>query len=169
MSGRRSGRAAVSTSAGFTHLDAKGALRMVDVSDKPETRRVAIAEARVRLSAAVVRRLRRADLAKGDAGPVVRLAAVAGAKRASDLVPLCHPIILDAVEVDLAWRAPGAVLRVGVRTYGRTGVEMEAMAGAAAGALALYDMIKGLERGAVIESIRLCFKDGGRSGLFRAR
>lgn len=155
-----------SARASLTHLDARGRLRMVDVSDKPATRRVAVAEARVRLGASTRRLLERGDLAKGDAGPVVRLAAVLGAKRTPELVPLCHPLALDHVAVDVAWKSPGAVIRVTTATMGRTGVEMEAMAGAAAGALALYDMVKGVERGAVIEAIRLLRKEGGRSGTY---
>lgn len=139
---------------------------MVDVSEKTITRRLAVAESRVRLSGATIRLLKKGALSKGDAAPVVRLAAVQGAKRASDLIPLCHPIVLDHVAVEVAWTPRAAVIRVTAVAVGRTGVEMEAMAGAAAAALALYDMIKGRERGAVIETIRLLRKEGGRSGTY---
>ncbi len=139
---------------------------MVDVSEKAVTRRLAVAESRVRLSPATIRLLKRGALAKGDAAPVVRLAAVQGAKRAADMIPLCHPLSLDHVAVEIAWKPAVAVIRVTAVAVARTGVEMEAMAGAAAAALALYDMIKGRERGAIIESIRLLRKEGGRSGIY---
>jgi len=152
---------------GMTHLDDQGRARMVDVSDKPETDREAAAEARVTLAPATRQALFSGDLPKGDARAVVRLAAIMGAKRTADLVPLCHPIGLSAVEADIEEIEQGARIEVRVRTTGRTGVEMEAMTGAALGAIALYDMVKGLDRGAEIGPVRLLRKSGGRSGEWR--
>jgi cyclic pyranopterin phosphate synthase len=152
---------------GMTHLDDQGRARMVDVSGKPETVREAAAEARVTLAPATRQALFTGDLPKGDARAVVRLAAIMGAKRTADLVPLCHPIELSAVEADIEEIEQGARIEVRVRTAGRTGVEMEAMTGAALGAIALYDMVKGLDLGAEIGPVRLLRKSGGRSGEWR--
>jgi len=150
-----------------SHLDERGAARMVDVSDKPVTLRRATAEAAVVFSARTGRLIREGRLAKGDLAAVVRLAAIHGAKRAHDLIPLCHPLGLDHVEVVLATGKTRWTIRVSCATTGRTGVEMEAMTGATVGALAFYDMIKGVERGAAIEGVRLRAKSGGRSGTYR--
>lgn len=158
--------AARRTPAALTHLDARGRARMVDVSEKAITRRMAVAEADVRLSPKTLVALRRGTLAKGDAFAVVRIAAIQGAKRTAEIVPLCHPLALDHVAADVVLVRGGVHIRVTAVTTGRTGVEMEAMTGAAAGALALYDMIKGLEHGAIIRSIRLRRKEGGRSGKY---
>lgn len=152
---------------GMTHLDDQGRARMVDVSGKPETVREAVAEARVTLASATRQTLFSGNLPKGDARAVVRLAAIMGAKRTADLVPLCHPIEIAAVEADIEEIEQGARIEVRVRTTGRTGVEMEAMTGAALGAIALYDMVKGLDRGAEIGPVRLLAKSGGRSGEWR--
>jgi cyclic pyranopterin monophosphate synthase len=149
---------------GFSHLDDQGRARMVDVSGKPETAREAVAEAGVTLAPATRRAVFSGDLPKGDARAVVRLAAIMGAKRTADLVPLCHPLALSAVEADVVETPSGARVEVRVRTTGRTGVEMEAMTGAALGAIALYDMVKGMDRGAEIGPVRLLHKSGGRSG-----
>jgi len=152
---------------GISHLDDQGRARMVDVSGKPETAREAVAEAIVTLAPDTRRALFAGDLPKGDARAVVRLAAIMGAKRTADLVPLCHPIPLSAVEADIEEVAAGARVEVRVRTMGRTGVEMEAMTGAALGAITLYDMVKGLDRGAEIGPVHLLAKSGGRSGEWR--
>ena len=149
---------------GLSHLDEQGRARMIDVSGKPETAREACAEAVVALAPATRRAVFAGELPKGDARAVVRLAAIMGAKRTADLVPLCHPIELSAVEADVVETEGGARVEVRGRTTGRTGVEMEAMTGAALGAIALYDMVKGLDRGAEIGPIRLLRKSGGRSG-----
>jgi cyclic pyranopterin phosphate synthase len=148
----------------FSHLDEAGTARMVDVSDKPVTRRVAEASCRVRLSAETVARL--SDLPKGDAVAVARLAGIQGAKATSTLVPLAHPLPLDQVEVEIAPDAQGVVIRSRVVATARTGAEMEALAACAAAALALYDMVKAVERGAVITDLRLESKSGGRSGAW---
>jgi cyclic pyranopterin phosphate synthase len=151
----------------LTHLDDRGRARMIDVGGKDVTEREATAEAVVVMADTTKKALFSAGLPKGDAAAVARIAAIAGAKRTSDLVPLCHPIPLTAVEVDVEPVEQGARVVVTVRTAGRTGVEMEAMTGAALGAVTLYDMIKGLDRGAEIGPVRLLSKSGGRSGEWR--
>lgn len=148
----------------FTHLDDDGTVRMVDVGSKEPTDRVAVARAEVAMAADTRDRLFGGDLPKGDALAAVRLAAIQGAKRTSDLIPLCHPLPIDAVDVAIEQVPAGAAITVTVRVHGRTGVEMEAMTGAAVGALTLYDMIKGVDRGARIDDVSLLRKSGGRSG-----
>lgn len=149
---------------GFSHLDAEGSVHMVDVGGKEITQRRAVAEVVVTMDAAVKGRLFAGELPKGDALAMVRLAAIMGAKRTPELVPLCHPISLDAVTVDVEAIDAGARIVVTATVAARTGVEMEAMTGAAIGAVALYDMIKGLDRGAEIGPLRLLSKSGGKSG-----
>lgn len=153
----------------LTHLDARGRARMVDVGDKPETERVAVASAAVKMTRATLAIVASGAGKKGDALAVARLAALAGIKRTADLIPLCHPIRVVGSDVDARVdpRLPGVRVVVQVRAVDRTGVEMEAMVGAAAGALALYDMVKGVERGVTIEAVRLEEKRGGRSGVWR--
>jgi cyclic pyranopterin phosphate synthase len=140
---------------------------MVHVGDKPVTARRAVAEAVVSLSDEVAAALFSGSLPKGDAIAVVKVAAIMAAKRTSDLVPLCHPIGLDVVDVTVDPVAGGARIVVRCEVAARTGVEMEAMTGAAVGAVALYDMVKGLDRGAEIGPVRLLEKSGGRSGEWR--
>lgn len=140
---------------------------MVDVGGKDATVRTAIAEAIVTMRPDVRTRLLEGDLPKGDAAALVRVAAIQGAKRTPDLVPLCHPIALDALSVHVAPTDDGVRIVVEARVTARTGVEMEAMTGAAVGALTLYDMVKGLDRHAEIASVRLLEKRGGRSGVWR--
>lgn len=148
----------------LTHLDEEGRPRMVDVGAKAETAREATAEAIVHLNEESRAAVFAGTLPKGDALGVVRVAAIAGAKRTADLVPLCHPIAISAVLADVVPAPEGARIVVTVRTVGRTGVEMEAITGAAVGAITLYDMIKALDRGAEIGPVRLLAKSGGRSG-----
>ncbi|HHC07153.1 MAG TPA: cyclic pyranopterin monophosphate synthase MoaC [Actinobacteria bacterium] len=150
----------------LTHLDAQGRARMVDVGDKAVTRRSARAEAVVAMQPTTVELLADAALPKGDALAVARLAAIQGAKRTPELVPLCHPLPIDVVEVDVEFVEEGVRLVVEVGVEARTGVEMEALVGASVGALALYDMIKGVDRGAEIRRVRLLEKRGGRSGVW---
>jgi cyclic pyranopterin phosphate synthase len=152
----------------LTHIDRRGNPAMVSVSGKAMTRRTAEAEARVRMSASTLRLAREDRLAKGGVGAVVRLAGIQAAKRTCELIPLCHPIPLDEIAVDLAWTKRTAVIRTRVTTESKTGVEMEAMTAASVAALAFYDMVKSIERGVAIESIRLLRKSGGRSGNFEA-
>jgi cyclic pyranopterin phosphate synthase len=146
------------------HLDEKGAARMVDVSGKPETRRVAVAEAVIRLSQSTRQALFEGQLAKGDALAAARIAAIGAAKKTSDLVPLCHPLPLTSVDVEIEETDVGARVEVTASTLGRTGVEMEAITGAALGAITIYDMVKSLDRGAEVGPVRLVSKTGGKSG-----
>jgi cyclic pyranopterin phosphate synthase len=150
----------------FTHLTSAGDVHMVDVSGKEVTVREAIARAAITLSAPVRDALFSGDLPKGDALAAVRLAGIAGAKRTSDLIPLCHPLPIDAVTVEVESTERGARITASVVTTGRTGVEMEAMTAVSVAALTLYDMVKGLDRGAVIGPIELVRKSGGRSGTW---
>jgi cyclic pyranopterin phosphate synthase len=147
---------------GFSHLDPEGAPHMVDVSAKPVTRRVAEASCRVALAADTIARLSR--LPKGDAVVVARLAGIQGAKATATLVPLAHPLPLDQVEVELEPLANGVRIASRVVATARTGAEMEALAACAAAALALYDMVKAIDRGAVITDLRLERKSGGARG-----
>lgn len=150
----------------FTHLDAAGDARMVDVTAKEVTDRLATAQAFVRVSDEVVGLLRGGGVPKGDALAVARIAAIAGTKRTPDLIPLCHPIAVHGVDVDIAVEDAGVRISVTVRTADRTGVEMEALTGASVGALAVIDMVKGIDRSAMIEQVVLLEKSGGRSGHY---
>lgn len=149
----------------FSHLDARGNARMVDVSQKPITRRVAEASCRVLLSADTREQL--SSLPKGDALAVAKLAGVQGAKRADELIPLAHPLSLEQVEVEVEPIAEGVAIRSRVIVNARTGAEMEALTACATAALALYDMVKSVQRNAVITELRLESKSGGRSGEYR--
>jgi cyclic pyranopterin phosphate synthase len=151
----------------LTHLNDDGDARMVDVGAKSVTVRTAVAEAVVTMTPQVKEALFAGSLPKGDALAVVRVAAITGAKRTPELVPLCHPIGLDAVDVAVEEIESGARIEVTTRVTARTGVEMEAMTAVAVGAVTLYDMIKGLDRGAEIASVRLLGKTGGKSGDWR--
>ncbi len=151
----------------LTHLDASGAARMVDVSAKDVTVREARAAGRFVTTPEVIALLRRDGLPKGDALAVARIAGIAGAKRTPDLVPLCHPVALHGVSVDLEIRDDAVDIEVSTRTADRTGVEMEALTAVAAAGLALYDMVKAVDRSARLTDIRLLAKDGGRSGQWR--
>ena len=148
----------------LTHLDRSGAARMVDVSDKEPTARVAVATGTVRTTAEVVQLLRRDGLPKGDALATARIAGIMGAKRTPDLVPLCHPIALSGVTVELEPRDSEVAIRATVRTTDRTGVEMEALTAVAVAALALIDMVKAVDKHARITDVRVTAKSGGRSG-----
>ena len=148
----------------FTHLDEHGAARMVDVSAKDVSVRTATARGQVRVSAEVVRLLRDGALPKGDALAVARIAGIMAAKRTPDLVPLCHPVALHAVTVELAMRDDSVEITATTRTADRTGVEMEAITAVMAAALTLYDMVKAVDRAAQLTDIQLVHKSGGRSG-----
>ena len=153
---------------GLTHVDAEGAARMVDVSAKAITVRTATAAGRFTTTREVIELLRRDGLPKGDALAVARIAGIAGAKRTPDLVPLCHPIALHGVEVELEVLADAIDITATTRTADRTGVEMEAMTSVVAAGLALYDMVKAVDRAARLTDVRLLAKSGGRSGEWRA-
>jgi len=151
----------------LTHLDAGGQARMVDVSGKDVTARSATASGMVLLSPAAVAALRSGTVPKGDALAVARIAGIQGAKRTPDLIPLCHPIGLHAVTVDLDVVDRGVLIRATARTADRTGVEMEALTSVSVTALALIDMVKAVDPAAVITDVRLEEKSGGKSGLWR--
>jgi len=149
---------------GLTHVDASGNARMVDVSQKRVTIREATASGRLRTTSEVIELLRQNGLPKGDALAVARVAGIAGAKRTPDLVPLCHPVALHAVTVELDVRADSVEITATTRTADRTGVEMEAITAVMAAALTLYDMVKAVDRAAQLTDIQLVHKSGGRSG-----
>jgi cyclic pyranopterin phosphate synthase len=151
----------------LTHIDAAGQARMVDVSGKAVTARTATASGRVLLSPAAVAALRDRTVPKGDALAVARIAAIQGAKRTPDLIPLCHPIGLHAVDVDLEVTDDGVTITATARTADRTGVEMEALTAVSVGALALIDMIKAVDPAAVISDVRVELKTGGKTGTWR--
>jgi cyclic pyranopterin monophosphate synthase len=152
---------------GLTHVDATGAARMVDVSEKAVTARTATASGRVLVSPEVVALLRGEGVPKGDALAVARIAGIMGAKRTPDLVPLCHPIAIHGVEVDLQVTDDAVLVSATVRTADRTGVEMEALTCVAVAGLALVDMVKAVDRAATITDVRVETKSGGRSGDWR--
>jgi cyclic pyranopterin monophosphate synthase len=151
----------------LTHLDEAGRARMVDVSAKDVTVRTARASGRVLLSPAAVAALRDGLVPKGDAIAVARIAGIQGAKRTPDLIPLCHPLGLHGVTVDLTVEDSGVYITAQTRTADRTGVEMEALTSVSVAALTLIDMIKSVDKGAVITDVRLESKDGGKSGSWR--
>jgi cyclic pyranopterin phosphate synthase len=151
----------------LTHVDASGAARMVDVTAKDVTAREAVAAGRLTTTPEVIDLLRRDGLPKGDALAVARIAGIAGAKRTPDLVPLCHPIALHSVSVDLQLTDDTVEIVATTRTADRTGVEMEAFTAVVAAGLALYDMVKAVDRAAVLSDVRLLAKSGGRSGEWR--
>ena len=150
----------------LTHVDETGAARMVDVSMKDIVVRRAVAAGEVRTTPAVIDLLRRDALPKGDALAVARVAGIMGAKRTPDLVPLCHPIALHEVTVDLALAEESIVINVSTRTADRTGVEMEALTAVVTAGLALIDMIKAVDPAASIEGVRVLRKEGGKTGLW---
>lgn len=152
----------------FTHFDDQGASRMVDVSDKPVTPRVARASGLIRMSAETQQLIRDRRLAKGDVLEVARLAGIMAAKRTADLIPLCHPLSLDSILISFEFPDDTTVrVETVVSVTAKTGVEMEALTAASVAALTVYDMCKGVDRGLVIERIQLEEKQGGRSGHFR--
>ena len=155
------------TDAGFTHLDSSGAARMVDVTAKEISVRTATATGRVLVSAEVVGLLRGAGVPKGDAIAVARIAGIQAAKRTPDLVPLCHPIAIHGVTVDLEVHDDHVAIEAVVRTADRTGVEMEALTCVAVAGLALIDMVKAVDPGATITDVRVEEKTGGKTGLWR--
>lgn len=153
---------------GFTHLNASGEARMVDVTAKAITERTATARCRVVVSADVAQRLQSGDMPKGDALGVARIAAIQATKRTPDLIPLCHPIAIHGVDVAITITDDAVVeIRVTVRTADRTGIEMEALTAAAVGGLAMIDMVKGQDRSAHIAEVVLLEKTGGRSGTWQ--
>ena len=149
---------------GLTHLDEAGAARMVDVSGKAATMRTATAQGRIRMSSAAAQAIRDSAVAKGDVLATARLAGIMAAKRTADLIPLCHPLPLSVVELDLAVGDDEVTATATVRTTYVTGVEMEAMAAVSVALLTVYDMAKSIDKAMVIEGVRLLAKTGGKSG-----
>ncbi len=150
----------------LTHIDESGQAKMVDVGAKPDTERTAIAGGEVHMSTETLALIRGGLMKKGDVLTVAKIAGIMGAKKTSELIPLCHPIALTKVDVDLQLKdeLPGVVITSTARTIGKTGVEMEALTAVSVAALTIYDMIKAVERTARIQNIRLIEKHGGRSG-----
>lgn len=154
----------------LTHFDADGHAHMVDVSQKSHTARVAVAESAVQMQAETLALITEGRARKGDVLGVARLAGIMGAKRCADLIPLCHPLPITKVSVDLTPddSLPGVRIRAEVRTTGQTGVEMEALTAASVAALTVYDMLKAAEKSMTIMQTRVVLKDGGKSGRYEA-
>ncbi len=152
----------------LTHLDAAGAARMVDVSDKPVTARIAVAEGFITIAPVALDAIRAGAVAKGDVLAVARVAGIIAAKRTADLIPLCHPLPLSGVELDLVIEPTGIRATATVRTTHNTGVEMEALTAVSLALLTIYDMAKSLDRAMLIGAVRLRAKHGGRSGDWSA-
>jgi cyclic pyranopterin monophosphate synthase len=159
----------VAAKAKLSHLDARGKARMVDVGEKPATRREARATGAITMSAAALRLIRRGDVAKGDPLQTARLAGIMAAKQTSALIPLCHPLALTHVSVDLTPTRRGYRIESRVRTTGPTGVEMEALTAVSVAALTIYDMVKAVDKAMVISEICLLEKSGGRSGHYQRK
>ena len=151
----------------LTHFDGEGKPRMVDVSGKAETAREAVARGRVRLAAATLALVTAGRVGKGDVIGIAELAGIMGAKRTSELIPLCHPLALSSVTVRVTVAEPGLLVEATARTTGPTGVEMEALTAVSVACLTIYDMLKAAERGISIEAIELVAKSGGKSGEWR--
>lgn len=153
----------------LSHLDEEGRARMVDVGDKPVTERLAVAEGEVRMRPATLDLIRRGALKKGDVLSVAQVAGIQAAKRTAELIPFCHPLLLDhlAVEFELDEHLAGVRIRATARSTGKTGVEMEALTAVSVAALTVYDMAKAAEKGMRIENVRLVRKTGGKSGEYR--
>jgi len=152
----------------LTHLDDTGAARMVDVSAKPDTQRRAVASGRITMSADAAAAIRDGTVAKGDVLAVARIAGIMAAKRTGDLIPLCHPLPITSVAVDLAPDDTGVTVTATITTTGKTGVEMEAMTAVSIALLTIYDMAKAVDKGMTIGAVRLLEKSGGKSGDWRA-
>jgi len=153
--------------ADLTHLDASGKARMVDVGGKAETQRVAIASGRIRMNPAALAAVREGTVPKGDVLAAARIAGIMAAKKTAELIPLCHPLALDAVTVDLTVEDDAVRATATASLTGKTGVEMEAMTACSIALLTIYDMAKALDKGMVIEQVRLIEKRGGKSGTWR--
>ena len=151
----------------LTHLDEKGNARMVDVGGKAETARVAIASGRIRMSGEALAAIRVGDVPKGDVLAAARIAGIMAAKKTAELIPLCHPLALDSVGVDFIFEQDGVRATATASLTGRTGVEMEAMTACSIALLTIYDMAKAIDKGMVIEDVRLIEKRGGKSGTWR--
>jgi len=153
----------------LTHFDAAGAAAMVDVTDKDATQRVAVARGRITMAPETLALIRQGQVGKGDVLGIARIAGIMAAKRTSDLIPLCHPLALTKVTVELTIAEPDAVeIEALAKVTGQTGVEMEALTAVTVAALTIYDMCKAADRGMRIEAVRLAHKSGGKSGVYEA-
>ena len=152
----------------LTHLDEQGQARMVDVGGKPQTARSATATGRIRMSPQALAAIREGSGPKGDVLAAARIAGIMAAKRTGDLIPLCHPLALDAVTVDFTFEEAAIAVTARASLTGKTGVEMEAMTATSIALLTIYDMAKAIDKGMVVESVRLLEKTGGKSGTWRA-
>ena len=152
----------------LTHLDEAGKARMVDVGAKPQTARVAVASGRIRMGAQALAAIREGEVPKGDVLATARIAGIMAAKKTADLIPLCHPLALDAVTVDFAFEDDGLLATATASLTGRTGVEMEALTAVSVALLTIYDMAKAIDKAMVIEDIHLAEKRGGKSGDWKA-
>ncbi len=153
----------------LTHFDAAGSAAMVDVAGKPETERLAIARGHVVMAPATLALIAEGRAGKGDVLGIARIAGIMAAKKTSDLIPLCHPLMLTKVSLNLTLCAPDTVeIEAAVRVTGRTGVEMEALTAVTVAALTIYDMVKAVDRGMRIEGVHLALKEGGKSGRFES-
>ena len=153
----------------LSHINTKGEAHMVDVSDKAVTTRTATAKARVSMNATTLKLVKQGSAKKGDVLATARIAGIQAAKKTSDLIPLCHPLAITKVTVDFKLAARHIDVEALVKVEGKTGVEMEAMTACAIACLAIYDMVKAVDRGIVISDLRLVKKTGGKSGTFRAK
>ena len=153
---------------GLTHIGDDGAARMVDVGGKPATERVAVASGRITMSARALEAIRAGDAPKGDVLGTARIAGIMAAKKTGDLIPLCHPLALDAVNVEFAFEDDAIRATATASLTGKTGVEMEAMVSVSTALLTIYDMAKAIDKGMVIETVRLIEKRGGKSGHWTA-
>jgi cyclic pyranopterin phosphate synthase len=158
---------APSSKAKLTHFDDAGAAHMVDVGAKPETERIAIASGSIAVAPATAKAIGAGTIGKGDVLGIARVAGIQAAKRTADLIPLCHPLRLTGVDLDLALSGTTVAITATVRAFDRSGVEMEALAAVSAAALTVYDMCKAIDRGMVISNIRLEEKRGGKSGTWK--
>lgn len=153
----------------LTHFDEAGRAAMVDVAGKPETERLAVARGRVVMAPATLKLIAEGRAGKGDVLGIARIAGIMAAKKTSDLIPLCHPLMLTKVSLDLTLTMPDTVeIEAAVRVTGRTGVEMEALTAVTVAALTIYDMVKAVDRGMRIEGVHLALKEGGKSGRFES-
>ncbi len=154
----------------LTHLDEDGRASMVDVSEKPETKRVAVAKGRIYMNGETLKAIDAGGIKKGDVYTVARLAGIMAAKKTADLIPLCHPLPIQNVQVDLESNDPESCVDITATAslYGRTGIEMEALAAVSVAGLAIYDMCKAIDKGMRLTDVRLTHKSGGRSGTFEA-
>jgi cyclic pyranopterin phosphate synthase len=154
--------------ADLTHLDADGGAHMVDVSAKADTAREAVAEGRITMSAEALAAIRAGNMKKGDVLGTARIAGILAAKKTSDLIPLCHPLMLSKISVDFEYEAAAIRVEARVRLNGPTGVEMEALTAVSVTLLTLYDMAKAMDKSMIISDVRLLSKTGGKSGDYRA-